>query len=87
MMGMTAFRRMSRDFARLAVRHVRGGEPTNGRQGKSAAFGRAHVVGRIEVFWHHVTPPCWRLRPKHQAFQQTLRHRRSDVSGNNYEQT
>lgn len=50
MMGMTAFRRMSHDFARLAVRHVRGGEPTNGRQGKSAAFGRAQVVGWIEVF-------------------------------------
>jgi hypothetical protein len=45
MMGMTAFRMMSNDFARLAVRHVRGGEPTNRRQDKSAAFGRAHVVG------------------------------------------
>jgi hypothetical protein len=45
MMGMTAFRMMSNDFARLAVRHVRRSEPTNGRQDKSAAFGRAHVVG------------------------------------------
>jgi hypothetical protein len=87
MMGMTASRRMSHDFARLAVRLVRGGEPTNGRQGKSAAFGRAQVVGWAEVFCHHVAPPCWRLRPKHQAFQQTLRHRRFDVSGNNYERT
>jgi len=43
MMGMTAFRRMSHDFARLAVRHVRGGEPTNGRQDKS----RGVRLGRL----------------------------------------
>jgi hypothetical protein len=45
MMGLSAFRRMSDVFARLAVRHRGGGQPTNGRQDKSAAFGRAHMVG------------------------------------------
>jgi hypothetical protein len=49
MSAMTTLRMMSNDFARLAVRHVGGVEPTNGRgrgrQDKSAAFGRAHVVG------------------------------------------
>jgi hypothetical protein len=35
MMGSSAFRRMSNVFARLAVRHWSGGQPTNGRQDKS----------------------------------------------------
>ena len=35
MMGLSAFRRMSDVFARLAVRHWGGGQPTNGRQDKS----------------------------------------------------
>ena len=45
MMGMTALRTVSDDFARLAVRHGGGVEPTDGWQDKSAAFGRAHMVG------------------------------------------
>ena len=49
MMGSSAFRRISHVFARLAVRHRGGGQPTNGRQDKSAAFGPAHVVGRTGV--------------------------------------
>ena len=34
---------------------------TNGRQDKSAAFGRAHVVGWVEISRHHRHPPCWRF--------------------------
>jgi hypothetical protein len=58
MMGMTAFRTVSDDFARLAVRHGGGVEPTDGWQDKSAAFGRAHMVG-----WAGVS----RLSPFHPA--------------------
>jgi len=35
MMRLSAFRMMSRVFARLAVRHWGGGQPTNRRQDKS----------------------------------------------------
>ena len=35
-----------------------------GRQDKSADGGRAHVVGRIDVFLHHDRRPCRRLRGK-----------------------
>jgi len=35
MMGLSAFRRISNDFAHLAVRQWGGGQPTNGRQDKS----------------------------------------------------
>jgi hypothetical protein len=87
MTGLGMVRTISHVGVRLAVRHGGGGQPTARWQGKSAAFGRAHVVGRIEVFGHHVAPPCWRFRPKHQAFQQALRHRGSDASGSNYERT
>ena len=68
MMGMTAFRRMSHDFARLAVRHVRGGEPTNGRQDKSAAFGSAHVVGWKGVSAHFRTHPAGASAQKKHLF-------------------
>jgi len=50
MSGMTAFRRMSHGCAGLARWHGGTGRPTDGGQDKSAAFGRAHVVGRIDVF-------------------------------------
>jgi hypothetical protein len=45
MMGLSAFRRISNIFARLAVRRWGGEQPTNGGQDKSAAVRRAHVVG------------------------------------------
>jgi hypothetical protein len=35
MMGLSAFRTISNDFARLAVRHWGREQPTNGRQDKS----------------------------------------------------
>src|SRR5260221_13019126 len=56
MIGMTAFRAISHEFACLAVRHDGSGNTTARRQGKSAAFGRAQVVGRIGVFCHLVAP-------------------------------
>jgi hypothetical protein len=81
MMGMTAFRRISREFAYLAVVHGGDRRATARRQGKSAAFGWAQMVGWTEVFCHHVTPPCWRFQPKHQAFQHAQRHRHSGAPG------
>jgi len=48
---------------------------TNGRQGKSAAFGRAHVVGFVKYFWHSESWPCWRPVEKHQRFQRSQRRR------------
>jgi len=47
----------------------------HGRQGKSAAFGRAQVVGRIEDFDHIQYAPCWRFRRNCQRFQCSERHR------------
>jgi hypothetical protein len=44
------FRGMSDVFACLTARQGDGGQPTNGRQDKSAAVGRAHVVGWVELF-------------------------------------
>ena len=45
------------------------------RQGKSAAFGRAHVVGWISCFRHLAANKCWRLRQIAERFQFTPRHR------------
>src|ERR1700724_3252267 len=50
------FRRLSGVCACPTVRHGGGGQPSNGRQDKSAAIGRAHVVGWIELFCH-LAPP------------------------------
>jgi hypothetical protein len=43
-------------FAGLTVRQGAEGQSTNGRQGKSAAIGRAHVFRWIELFCHQVSP-------------------------------
>jgi hypothetical protein len=62
----------------IARSDVRLWEPENashGRQGKSAAFGRAHVVGSISCFRHLATNKCWRLRQIAERFQFTQRHR------------
>lgn len=47
----------------------------HGRQGKSAAFGRAHVVGWISSFGYPATHLRWRLSHFSQQFQLTDRHR------------
>ncbi len=49
-------------------------QPTMGRQDKSAAFRRPHVVGRIEDFRYLTHTACWRFSPKAQRFQRTKRH-------------
>ena len=46
----------------------------HGRQDKSAAFGRAHVVGWIGDFRRLACWTCWRFRQKHQDFQCPKRH-------------
>jgi hypothetical protein len=58
---------------RLGVRR----NTTNGRQGKSVAFGRAHVVGFVEHFRHFKNWPCWRSARNIQQFQYQERHRLS----------
>jgi hypothetical protein len=60
-----------------ASRTLTSGQLTNGRQDKSAAFGRAHVVGWIELVRWHVAPPSWRFKRKLEGFQQAKRHRHS----------
>ena len=53
------------------------GNTTNGQQGKSAAFGRPHVVGFVEHFRHFKNQPCWRSARNIQQFQSQERHRLS----------
>jgi hypothetical protein len=48
--------------------------PDHGRQDKSAASGRAHVVGWVGDFRHLAHPTYWRFLPKHQQFQSSERH-------------
>jgi hypothetical protein len=59
----------------LSVGGVMQRNPTNGRQGKSAACGSAQVVGWVETFRHSDTPAGWRLTAKHEEFQRPDRHR------------
>ena len=74
-MSKIAFHRALADFvARSAVRLSRWGGADHGRQDKSAASGRAHVVGWIGDFRHLATRTCWRFRQKHQDFQRAERH-------------
>jgi hypothetical protein len=87
MIGMMAFRMQSYEFARLAARYDGSLSTTARRQGKSAAFGWAQVVGRIELFCHLVARPCRRFQAKHQVFQHAQRHRHSGAPGNLREPT
>jgi hypothetical protein len=61
--------------ARLCVGGGMLRSPTNGRQGKSAASGRAQVVGWVEYFGHSETPTRWRSIPKDEQFQRLDRRR------------
>lgn len=49
--------------------------PTHGRQGKSAACGRAQVVGWVEKFGHSDTSAGWRSAAKRERFQRLDRPR------------
>jgi hypothetical protein len=51
------------------------GHPISGRQDKSAACGRAHVVGWLEVFGHARELPCRRSRLNPKQLQRANRHR------------
>jgi len=74
-MGKIAFHRTpAGSVARSAVGLSRWGGADHGRQDKSAAFGRAHVVGWIGDCRHLAHPTCWRLRSKRQRFQCSERH-------------
>jgi hypothetical protein len=50
--------------------------PTHGRQGKSAAFGRAHMVGRLEFCGPSGVRAGWRFNRKPQRIQRSDRRRR-----------
>jgi hypothetical protein len=50
--------------------------PTIGRQGKSAASGRAHMVGRLEFRAPSAIRAGWRFNRKSQRFQRRNRRRR-----------
>jgi hypothetical protein len=49
MIGIALRRRLSRSIACFAARRWKQGEVSHGLLDKSAAVGRAHVVGRFEV--------------------------------------
>jgi hypothetical protein len=59
---------------RLSVGGQLQGTPTTGRQGKSAASGRAQVVGWGKNFGHSDTSAGWRFTLKHERFQRFKRH-------------
>ena len=61
--------------AGLAVIRRKRWKPTNGRQDKSAAFGRAHVVGRVGLFGRSGDTPCCRFMHNSPRFQRPERHR------------
>ena len=58
----------------LIVDGLRWRNPTIGRQGKSAASGRAQVVGWVESFRRSDTQRGWRFTAKHERFQGPKRH-------------
>lgn len=60
---------------RLSVGGQVHGTPTTGRQGKSAASGRAHMVGWLEFCGPTGVRGGWRFTQKPQRFQRFDRHR------------
>ena len=54
---------------------VPGSAPASGWQDKSAAHGRAHVVGWVRFFGHCSHRACWRLPQKSERFQSLKRQR------------
>jgi hypothetical protein len=49
--------------------------PIHGRQGKSAASGRAQVVGWVGCFRYADVATGWRFRSNGERFQRSKRHR------------
>jgi hypothetical protein len=68
-------RLLARCGMHLIVDGLRWKNPTIGRQGKSAASGRAQVVGWVKIFGYSDPPPGRRLTSKPQQFQRPGRHR------------
>jgi ParB-like chromosome segregation protein Spo0J len=68
-------RRLADYGAHLALAGLVQRNPTNGRQGKSAACGRAQVVGRVGSFRRSGAPAGWRLALKGERLQRPQRHR------------
>lgn len=50
-------------------------QPIHGRQEKSAASGRAQVVGWLGIFGHADNLAIWRFTAKGERFQDAKRHR------------
>ncbi len=61
--------------AGLGVGEGKQRSPTNGRQGKSAASGRAQVVGWVEYLRPSGTSSGWRFTAKPERFQRPDRQR------------
>jgi hypothetical protein len=74
MMGLALYRTLEGHIAGLGLANVGSRGPDQGRQDKSAASGRAHVVGWIGVFRRLAYPTCWRFCWKCQRFQCPERH-------------
>jgi hypothetical protein len=68
-------RRLAARSARLGIGGWESRNPTNGRQGKSLAFGRAYMVGKIAEFTNVITTRCWHFLQIVQAFQGFERQR------------
>lgn len=76
MTGIALSRILSWAAACSVVGQVVDGSTIHGRQGKSAAFVRAHVVGWICAFCRPATHLRWRLGHFSQRFHGSRRHRR-----------
>ena len=87
MTGLSLVRTISHDGVRLAVRHGGGGQPTDGWQDKSAAFGSALVVGRTTQFCQPVALSCRRFLSIRQPFQHAHRHRHNRIREDSLERT
>ena len=74
MIGLAVYRTLEGHIAGLGLADVGSKGPDQGRQDKSAAAGRAHVVGWIGDFRCPGHPSRWRLCPKRERFQCPERH-------------
>lgn len=59
----------------LSIRGIGQRKSRNGRQGKSAASGRAHMVGRLKFQRPLTRRAGWRFEPKLKRFQHADRRR------------
>ena len=80
MTGIGLFRGLAGYGTRLCMDGLLQGNPTIGRQGKSAASGRAHMVGRREFCGPSGVRNGRRLNRKPQRFQRRDRRRQLIVS-------